>query len=156
QPVEMTQTVPENAVEGSPKAFVKIYPSSFSQLVEGLDGIFRMPYGCFEQTSSTTYPNVLALDYLRQSGQAAPEVRARAAGYIHLGTQGVLGLEVAGGGSDCFGRGPANRTLTAYGLMEFQDMAKVHPVDPKLIERPRAWLLKQRAPDGTWEPDSHA
>ena len=26
-----------------------------------------MPWGCFEQTSSTTYPNVLALDYMQRT-----------------------------------------------------------------------------------------
>ena len=25
-----------------------------------------MPYGCFEQTSSATYPNILVLDYMRR------------------------------------------------------------------------------------------
>jgi hypothetical protein len=156
QPAEMTLTVPDNAIEGSAKVFVKIYPSGFSQLVEGLDGIFRMPSGCFEQTSSTTYPNVLALDYLRQTGQTSPGVRAKAEHYIHLGYQRLLGFEVSGGGFDWFGRPPANRTLTAYGLMEFQDMAKVHEVDPRLIERTRAWLLAQRAADGSWSEEAHA
>jgi hypothetical protein len=156
QPAELTLTVPENAVEGSAKVFVKIYPSSFSQLVEGLDGIFTMPYGCFEQTSSTTYPNVLALDYLRQTGQTSPGVKAKAEHYIHLGYQRLLGFEVSGGGFDWFGRPPANLTLTAYGLMEFEDMARVHDVDPALIERTRAWLLKQRAGDGSWSQPGHA
>jgi uncharacterized protein YfaS (alpha-2-macroglobulin family) len=152
----LTLTVPENAVEGSAKVFVKIYPSSFSQLVEGLDGIFTMPYGCFEQTSSTTYPNVLALQYLRQTGQTSPNVKAKAEHYIHLGYQRLLGFEVSGGGFDWFGRPPANLTLTAYGLMEFEDMARVHDVDPALIERTRAWLLKQRAGDGSWSQPGHA
>jgi hypothetical protein len=154
RPAEMTLTVPDNAIEGSTKVFVKIYPSGFSQLVEGLDGIFRMPSGCFEQTSSTTYPNVLALDYLRRTGQRSPGVRDKAEQYIHLGYQRLLGFEVPGGGFDWFGRAPANLTLTAYGLMEFEDMAKVHDVDPQLIERTRAWLLRQRAEDGSWsEPN---
>jgi hypothetical protein len=155
EPVGSIYTVPDNAIEGSAKLFVKLYPSSFSQLVEGLDGIFQMPYGCFEQTSSTTYPNVLALDYLHQTNQAASEVRARAEHYIQLGYQRLLGFEVSGGGFDWFGRPPANRTLTAYGLMEFQDMAKVYPVDPRLMERTRAWLLKQRGADGSWAAESH-
>src|SRR5262249_53761493 len=59
-------------------------------------------------------------------------------------------------GFDWFGRPPANRTLTAYGLMEFQDMAKVHDVDPRLIERTRAWLLSQRAADGSWAEERRA
>ena len=47
---------------------------------------------------------------------------------------------------------PANRTLTAYGLMEFTDMARVHDVDPAIVARTRKWLLDQRQSDGTWQP----
>ena len=114
-----------------------------------------MPYGCFEQTSSTTYPNVLALDYLRRTKQSAPSVEATAQQYIHLGYQRLLSFEIPGGGFDWFGNPPANRTLTAYGLMEFADMARVHEVDPKLIQRTRDWLLQQQLPDGSWEPEQH-
>ncbi len=152
-PASIEIDVPDNAVEGSPRLLVKFYPSTFSQLVEGLDAIFRMPYGCFEQTSSCTYPNVLALDYLRRTGKSMPAIDAKARHYIHLGYQRLLGFEVAGGGFDWFGRPPANRVLTAYGVLEFQDMARVHGVDPALIERTRRWLLQQRQADGSWEPD---
>ena len=116
QPAEIDLEVPANAIEGSSRAIVKIYPSTLSQLVEGLDGIFQRPSGCFEQTSSTTYPNVLALDYLRRTGVKAPAVEATARQYIHLGYQRLLTFEIAGGGFDWFGHAPANRTLTAYGL----------------------------------------
>jgi uncharacterized protein YfaS (alpha-2-macroglobulin family) len=150
QPFEMPLAVPAGAIEGSVRAIVKLYPSTFSQVVEGLDAIFRMPSGCFEQTSSTTYPNVLALDYLRRTKKSVPEVEAKARQYIHTGCQRLVSFEVAGGGFDWFGHPPANRTLTAYGLMEFTDMARVHDVDPKLIDRTRNWLLAQRKPDGSW------
>ncbi|MHB9045266.1 MAG: MG2 domain-containing protein [Pirellulales bacterium] len=156
QPAEIECSVPPEAIEGSAKAIVKIYPSGFSQVVEGLDAIFQRPYGCFEQTSSTTYPNVLALEYLRQTKKSLPEVEAKARQYIHLGYQRLLRFEVAGGGFDWFGNPPANRTLTAYGLMEFEDMARVHEVDSKLIERTRQWLLAQRAADGSWASEGHA
>ncbi|MGL4552257.1 MAG: MG2 domain-containing protein, partial [Gemmataceae bacterium] len=153
-PAAHVLSVPADAIEGGTRAFVKVYPSGFSQLVEGLDAIFRLPSGCFEQTSSTTYPNVLALRYLKTAGKAAPAVEAKARQYIHLGYQRLVGFEVPGGGFDWFGRPPANVTLTAYGLMEFEDMAKVHDVDPALIDRTRRWLLAQRKADGGWEPAS--
>jgi uncharacterized protein YfaS (alpha-2-macroglobulin family) len=156
QPAEIDLSVPPEAIDGSVKALVRVYPSSFSQLVEGLDGIFRLPYGCFEQTSSTTYPNVLALDYLRRSKRSAPEIEAKARHYIQLGYQRLLTFEVSGGGFEWFGHSPANRTLTAYGLMEFEDMDRVHQVDPAVIDRTREWLLKQRLPDGGWPPEGHS
>ncbi|TVS14396.1 MAG: hypothetical protein EA424_19565, partial [Planctomycetaceae bacterium] len=153
-PIDILLDVPAEAIDGSARAIVKLYPSSFSQVVEGLDAIFRMPYGCFEQTSSTTYPNVLALQYLRATGKEVPEVEAKARQYIHLGYQRLLSFEIAGGGFDWFGRPPANRTLTAYGLMQFQDMAKVHDVDPQVIQRTRDWLLAQQRTDGSWPSEA--
>ena len=45
---------------------------------------------------------------------------------------------VKGGGFSWFGNEPAHQILTAYGLLEFSDMAKVHDVDPALIARAEA------------------
>lgn len=154
-PADLTLNLPANAIDGSGKLLVKCYPSDFSQLVEGLENIFRMPSGCFEQTSSTTYPNILALDYLRRTGKSAPAVEAKARHFIQTGYQRLLSFEVNGGGFDWFGRPPANRTLTAYGLMEFVDMARVADVDPRLIDRTRLWLINQRQADGSWAPEGH-
>lgn len=152
---EIELTVPDDAIDGSVRAVVRLYPSTFSHVVEGLDAIFQRPSGCFEQTSSTTYPNVLALDYLRKTGKSVPAVETKAREYIHLGYQRLLSFEIDGGGFDWFGHPPANRTLTAYGLMEFKDMARVHDVDPLLIRRTRDWLLNERNGDGSWDPEQH-
>lgn len=150
----VTQSVdfPLDAIEGGSDLFVKVYPGGFSQVVEGLDSILRMPFGCFEQTSSTTYPNVLVLDYLRQSRQIKPEVEMKALNYINLGYQRLLSFEVNEGGFEWFGNAPAHNVLTAYGLLEFADMSKVFEVDPSVIERTREWLYRQQLPDGRWRP----
>ena len=153
RPFELDVEIPEDIVPGSTSATLRLHPSSFSQLVEGLDAIFQMPHGCFEQTSSTTYPNILALDYLRETKKNLPAVEAKARQYIHIGYQRLVSFEVSGGGFDWYGNPPGNRTLTAYGLMEFEDMASVHDVDPKLIERTRDWLLSKRVSDGSWVSD---
>ncbi len=152
--VEEELFVPEDAVDGAGDLVLKIYPGAFSQVMEGLDGIFRMPFGCFEQTSSTTYPNVLVLDYLRGSGQIRPEVEIKALQYIHLGYQRLLTFEVPGGGFEWFGREPAHTVLTAYGLLEFSDMARVFEVDPAVIRRTRDWLYSKQSGDGSWQPTS--
>jgi uncharacterized protein YfaS (alpha-2-macroglobulin family) len=155
QPKAIDIERPAEAIDGSRRTILKIYPSSFSQLVEGLDAIFQMPYGCFEQTSSTTYPNLLALEYLRRTKMNAPAIEAKAQQYLHLGYQRLLSFEVEGGGFEWFGHPPANRVLTAYGLMEFEEMARVHEVDPEVIARTLRWLLSQQGADGSWSPESH-
>ena len=102
------------------------------------------PFGCFEQTSSATYPNVLALDYMKRTGKLTPEVHAKAEGFIANGYQRLLTFEVPSGGFSWFGQAPANKILTAYGLMEFYDMSQVHDVDPKVIQRTQQWLAGQQ------------
>jgi uncharacterized protein YfaS (alpha-2-macroglobulin family) len=151
--VEKTITIPNHAIDDASTILVKIYPGVFSQIVEGLDSILRMPFGCFEQTSSTTYPNILVIDYMKQTGQIKPELQMKAEGFINTGYQRLLSFEVNGGGFEWFGNPPANQILTAYGLLEFHDMAKVHEVDPAVIARTQQWLLSKQQADGSWAPD---
>jgi uncharacterized protein YfaS (alpha-2-macroglobulin family) len=146
---------PAASLAGASRIFVRLYPGPLSQIMEGMDAILRMPGGCFEQTSSSTYPNILALDYMRKTKKLTPEVHAKAEGYIANGYQRLLTFEVKGGGFSWFGQAPANKILTAYGLMEFYDMSKVHEVDARLIERTQQWLASQQQADGSWKPDSN-
>ena len=152
-PVKENVVIPGDAIAGTQKLIVKIYPGVVSQVVEGLDALLRMPYGCFEQTSSTTYPNVLVLDYLKTTQQASPEVQMKAEQYINLGYQRLTTFEVAGdrGGFSLFGDAPADPMLTAYGLQEFGDMSRVHEVDAKLIQRIADWLFAHQNGDGSWQ-----
>ena len=145
---------PADSIPDATSVLVRLYPGPLSQVIEGMDSILRMPSGCFEQTSSSTYPNVLALDYMKRTKKLTPEVHAKAEGYIANGYQRLLTFEVPGGGFSWFGQAPANKILTAYGLMEFNDMSKVSDVDPRLIERTRDWLARQQQPDGSWKPDT--
>jgi hypothetical protein len=145
---------PANSIPDASKILVRLYPGPLSQVIEGIDSILRMPGGCFEQTSSSTYPNVLALDYMKRTKKLTPEVHAKAEGYIANGYQRLLTFEVPGGGFSWFGQAPANKILTAYGLMEFSDMSKVYDVDPRLISRTQEWLASQQQPDGSWKPDT--
>jgi uncharacterized protein YfaS (alpha-2-macroglobulin family) len=145
---------PAESISEASKIFVRLYPGPMSQVIEGMDSLLRMPGGCFEQTSSSTYPNVLALDYMKRTKKLTPEVHAKAEGFIANGYQRLLTFEVPGGGFSWFGSAPANKILTAYGLMEFSDMSKVHDVDPRLISRTQQWLAGQQQADGSWKPDA--
>ncbi|HIP96310.1 MAG TPA: hypothetical protein EYH32_03745, partial [Anaerolineae bacterium] len=97
-----------------------------------------------------TYPNVLVLDYLKSTNQSTPELEMKAEEYINLGYQRLVVFEVDGGGFSLYGDPPARLFLSAYGLMEISDMAKVYPVDEAMIERTARWLAKQQADDGSW------
>ncbi|AFC24422.1 MG2 domain-containing protein [Saprospira grandis] len=131
--------------EGSMQAQITVFGNPLMQLQATLEGMIRRPYGCFEQVSSSTYPNILALHLLESTGQLDPQIADRALGYIQDGYNKLAGYESAGGGFEWFGGSPAHEGLTAYGLMEFKDMAAVAPiVDEAMVERARSWLLSRR------------
>ncbi len=71
--------------------------------------------------------------------------------YVGTGYQRLLTFEVSGGGFSLFGGSPADVFLSAYGLMEFNDMAQVYPVDEAVIERAANWLLSQQQAEGSWQ-----
>ena len=153
KPVGHVIHLPASAINGTRKVEVNLYPGAMSQTMDGMDGMLRKPHGCFEQTSSTTYPNVLILSYLKKTGKLTPAVEQRARRLINLGYQKLVSFEVKGGGFSWFGNAPANKILTAYGLMEFYDMSRVHTVDQRLIKRTQAWLARKQRKDGSWAPD---
>jgi uncharacterized protein YfaS (alpha-2-macroglobulin family) len=150
--VKKTITIPTHAIADTENIYVKIYPGFFSQAIEGLEKIFRMPFGCFEQTTSITYPNVLVLTYMKETGQINPELQMQAEYYIGVGYQRLLSFETpTAGGFDWRGRPPPKLLLTAYGLFEFVDMSKVYHIDEDLIPRVQRWIASQQKEDGHWE-----
>ena len=142
----------EDIIENTAKAKVKIYSSTMSQAVEGMENIFRMPTGCFEQISSSLYPNILALKYLEDNGIVNEEIKTKALSYISSGYQKILTYEVKGesGGYSLYGDSPAETVLTAYGLMEISDLSRVYSVDESVITKVTDFLYKKQNSNGTF------
>jgi hypothetical protein len=154
--ISLGASFPAGAVEGSPHLHLDVYPAFLSQVVSGVDSILQTPNGCFEQTTSTTWPNVLVLAYLKQTNQLTPAVQLKAETLISAGYQRLLTFEHPGGGFSWFGtQDPAPYlSVTAFGVMEFGDMAKVYDIDPAMLQRTALWLMNQQQPDGSWKGDT--
>lgn len=149
--VEHEITLPETWIPGSLKVQAQFYPSPIGELQSGLEAMLREPCGCFEQASSSNYPNVLILNYLRQANQANPIIEKQARTLMHSGYQQLTAFECTDPstkdrrGYEWFGQtAPPHEALTAYGLLQFRDMAKVHPVDDAMLQRTEKYLLDQR------------
>ncbi len=137
------------AESGTYKASFVAYPDLTADLFRGVESILAEPHGCFEQVSSSTFPNILALQFLKKSGAVRPEVADRALGYIAHGYKLLAGYEIKGGGFEWFGQPAAHEALSAYGLIEFTEMMKVADfVDPQMVGRTRKWLLSRRDGNG--------
>src|SRR5256714_14874900 len=104
-----------------------------------------------EQTSSSAYPNILVVDYVKKARVASSsEFLMKAEQYLNVGYQKLLTFERPGGGFDWWGNGEPLVWLSAYGLQEFNDMAKVYPIDKGVIDRTQQFLMRKMDKDGTW------
>lgn len=150
QPSEWQLVIPSQAVAGSGHATLKVYPSPIAALTEGLEGILREPHGCFEQASSSNYPNTLVLNLLEANGDDVPMVAARARQLLPKGYAKITGYECDKKGYEWFGSDPGHEALTAYGLLQFHDMANVYDVDMEMVDRTKQWLLNRRDGKGNY------
>lgn len=144
------------ALPGSITATVTMYPSPLAAMTKGMAGMIREPGGCFEQTSSTNYPNVMVLSYLASNDAADPQLVQSANEKLEHGYKLLTGYETPNKGYEWFGHSPGHEALTAYGLMEFADMAKVYDVDHSMVERTASWLMSRRDGKGGFLRSSEA
>jgi len=158
-----TITLPKDIVPGSLKLRLEVYPTSMADLVKGLDGLLREPHGCFEQTSTSNYPNTLILDYMNQTNQVNPQASARAKDLLARGYSKLVSFECkdtpqqVNQGFEWFGSPDMqHEALTAYGLLQFKDMARVSQVDPAMIKRTQAFLLSRRDGMGGFKRNARA
>lgn len=146
-----------NVVAGSMKVKFTAYPNIMTELMSGVESILREPYGCFEQTSSSNYPNIMVLSYLKNMQVKNPELEKKATQLLDAGYKKLVSFETKENGYEWFGAAPAHEALTAYGLMEFEDMKKVYPkVDQAMIDRTGKLLLEKRDGNGGFKKNPRA
>jgi uncharacterized protein YfaS (alpha-2-macroglobulin family) len=144
-------------LKGSLTASLGFFPSPKATLVAAAKAMLAEPSGCFEQTSSTNYPNVMVAGYLKKAGNSEPETMANIEGLLDRGYKRLAGYESKNKGFEWFGEDPGHEALTAYGLLEFVDMAQVYKsVDPEMISRTRAWLKSRRDGKGGYKRNDKA
>ena len=138
---------PENIVPNSAEVFIEYKQVNSSLLINGLDKLVQEPYGCFEQTSATTFPMVMLVRYLDTIKKKTPDqlaLKVKAEEKIQKGVSRLLGYECKSGGFEWFGDDPGHVTLTAYGIWQFIEMNKIKDyVDVAKIDRTLDWLRKK-------------
>jgi uncharacterized protein YfaS (alpha-2-macroglobulin family) len=147
--VTLEMNLPASMISGSTLGEIKVYPSLMAHVVESVEGILERPYGCGEQTISSTYPSLLVLRRDRQLGTTSAIGRT-AKRYAALGYQRLLNYRTVDGGFSYWGRGEADLALTAYAVRFLVDAAEFVSVDGDVSQEARRWLVKQQRNDGSW------
>ncbi len=141
--------IPSDAIANSVHAELKIYPNLLAHVSESVEGIMSRPYGCGEQTISSSYPSLLLLKHQQKTGQDSP-MRAKAQRYLRAGYERLLNYRDRSGGFTYWGHGEPDLALTAYALRFLTDARTLIEVDQKVIDEAASWLVKQQRADGSW------
>lgn len=138
---------PANALPRTPKAELKIYPNLFSHVAESVEGLLQRPYGCGEQTISSTYPNLMLLKFIKEDNK----LRATAQKYLQKGYERLLGYQVAEGGFSYWGgKDSSDVALTAYAIRFLNDAKTFIKVDETVIKKATDYLVNQQQTDGSF------
>lgn len=152
-------SLPPDMIAGTGALELKLFPSPIADALDGLEGMLRLPTGCFEQTSSSNYPNVLIAQALGDispekwpgGAVAHAEARQKALKLLSLGYQRVLSFQRGDGGFALYpDYASSDLMLTAYGVIQLMELSKVYPVDPQVIARATSYLAQAQRDDGTW------
>lgn len=149
--VDHTVTIPADTVEGGTFVTLSLTPGFAAEAVQGLESLVQEPNGCFEQTTSTAWPNTLVASYLRLTDQMTPEIEEELIGVVTRGYQRLLTFESPTGGFNWWGDAdPGNRILSAIMLWHLKDLEALIEIDTDVRDRTLDWLVAQQQSDGSW------
>ena len=143
----------QNPVPGSVASGIKFITNPYNSFSDGIESMLREPHGCFEQASSSNYPNVMALQLLTSRG-INDDLKKRALALLQKGYQMLKGYESKNGGFEWFGGDPGHEALTAYGLLQFHEMQEFMDIDKNMIQRSIKWLNTRKDGKGGYTQHS--
>ncbi|MDH6254409.1 TonB-dependent SusC/RagA subfamily outer membrane receptor [Chryseobacterium sp. H1D6B] len=128
-----------------------VFENAALQLFEDMERLKREPYGCFEQLSSTVYPNVFILDYLKASKKITAETESIVVKNLKKGYQKMLSYKNKDGGFGYFNSTESDVAVSAFALLEFKALNKYIKIDAKLIQNLTAYILSKKNSNGLFE-----
>ncbi len=152
--VTLSRAMPPGIVPDSGEVILSITPSIVAQSINGLEKLLQMPYGCGEQNMIVMAPDVQVIRYLDATGQANPELRAKAEHLIVTGYQRELTYRHDDGSFSAFGEQDDSGSLwlTAFVLKVFSGAQEIIAIDENVLAAAAAWIGAHQNGDGSWDP----
>lgn len=134
--------VPDDAADAEGSVTVRggVVPS----LREAVEAMVREPGGCFEQTTSAHWPNVMALRLFESARRPFdPALVARTRAFVEKGAARLATFQNADGGFAMYVGGASQPWLTAYAVVQLHES----DLDPAVLARAIRWLKAHRDPE---------
>ncbi|SMC96420.1 TonB-dependent receptor plug domain-containing protein [Chryseobacterium sp. YR221] len=147
---EIKINIPEY-INGSLYSSYYIFENRALQMFEDIEGLKKEPYGCFEQLSSTVYPNIFILDYLKSTKKIDIVTENLVMKNLKKGFQKMLSYKNKDGGFGYFNDTESDVALSAFALLEFTDLKKYVYPDAKMIQGLSSFILSRKNANGLFE-----
>jgi hypothetical protein len=158
--------VPDSAIAGTISGRADLLPGRAAVALDGVESMLNQPHGCFEQTTSTAYPNLMILEALDASGpnkwsggaEAWRRLHRRSRKLVRQGYQKILSFQDDGGGFALYPGDTPSTRLTAYGVLQIAAIDEaIDEIDAsKVLADGSAWLVDYQTADGNWPADGRA
>ncbi|MDR6460384.1 TonB-dependent SusC/RagA subfamily outer membrane receptor [Chryseobacterium vietnamense] len=138
-------------INGSLYSSYYVFESTALKMFEDIEQLKKEPYGCFEQLSSTVYPNIFILDYLKSNKKIDPATENQVVKNLKKGFQKLLSYKNRDGGFGYFSSEESDVALSAFALLEFTGLKKYVNPDAKLIQELSSFILSKKNANGLFE-----
>ncbi|NIF06562.1 TonB-dependent receptor plug domain-containing protein [Chryseobacterium sp. Tr-659] len=138
-------------INGSMYSFYYVFENTALRMFEDIERLKKEPYGCFEQLSSTVYPNIFILNYLKSIKKIDTATENLIIKNLKKGFQKMLGYKNKDGGFGYFNASESDAALSAFALLEFTELKKYVTADPKFIQQLSSFILSKKIANGLFE-----
>ncbi|XP_011135984.1 CD109 antigen isoform X2 [Harpegnathos saltator] len=148
----ITIDIPNNAVPDSESIHISAVGDILGPSITNLANLIRMPFGCGEQNMLNFVPNIVVLNYLKNTNQLTQAVQSKALKYLDIGYQQELTYRHTDGSFSAFGMSDPNGStwLTAFVAKSFKQAAEYIMVENRIIDEALEWLSNNQAANGSF------
>ncbi|KAL1457793.1 hypothetical protein WDU94_007987, partial [Cyamophila willieti] len=147
-----TLDIPVNIIPGSEHVEVSAVGDILGPSIPNLANLIKMPFGCGEQNMLNFVPNIVVLEYLKNTHQLTDAIESKASRYLETGYQQELTYRRPDGSFSAFGTTDANGStwLTAFVAKSFRQAGSFTTIDETVILEALAWLASNQAFNGSF------
>lgn len=151
-PIDLKIDFPDIALPDSERVEITCVGDLLGGTIKNLQSLIRLPYGCGEQNMLNFVPNIVVLNYLKNTLQLTDEIEAKAKRFMEIGYQRELSYKHKNGSFSAFGESDKNGStwLTAFVAKSFQQAADHILIQSDIVDDSLKWLSKMQADDGSF------
>ncbi|XP_031637598.1 pregnancy zone protein-like, partial [Contarinia nasturtii] len=152
EPIDVAIEIPKTALPDSTRIEITCVGDLLGGTIKNLQSLIRMPFGCGEQNMLVLVPNIVVLNYLKNTLQLNAEIEAKAKKYMEIGYQRELSYKHKDGSFSAFGDSDESGStwLTAFVARSFRQAAEHITIQDDIIDEALKWLSEAQSEDGSF------